>query len=197
MAESQRTLPKPRTDGPLSVEAAISRRRSVRRYGPESLTLEEIGQLLWSAQGITGERENRRAAPSAGARHPLVFYVCRSDGIWRYHPVGHVLTLHLEQDVREDLGEAAWRQHFIAEAPCIFAVSAIFERSTERYQERGRVRYVPMDVGHATENLTLQAVALGLGSVSVGAFDDDAVKRVLALPDREEPMYLIPVGHPG
>jgi SagB-type dehydrogenase family enzyme len=161
------------------------------------LTLDEIGQLLWSAQGITGHRENRRAAPSAGARHPLVFYVCRSDGVWRYHPQGHTLTLHLERDVREDLAESAWRQDFIAQAPSVFAVSAVFERSTERYQERGRVRYVPMDLGHAAENLTLQAIALGLVSVSVGAFDDDAVKRVLALPDQEEPMYLIPVGHPG
>jgi SagB-type dehydrogenase family enzyme len=184
-------------DGPVSVEAAIAQRRSVRHYGPESLTLEEIGQLLWSAQGITGDRANRRAAPSAGARHPLIFYVCRSDGMWRYYPQGHTLALHVEQDVREELGEAAWRQRFIGEAPCVFAVSAIFERSTERYQERGRVRYVPMDLGHAAENLTLQAVALGLVSVSVGAFDDDAVKRVLALPDQEEPMYLIPVGHPA
>jgi SagB-type dehydrogenase family enzyme len=197
MTESQRTLPKPRTDGPVSVEAAIAQRRSVRRYGPESLTLEEIGQLLWSAQGITGDRENRRAAPSAGARHPLVFYVCRSDGVWRYHPEVHSLTLHLERDVREALGEAAWRQRFIGEAPCVFTVTAIFERSTERYQERGRVRYVPMDLGHAAENLTLQAVAMGLVSVSVGAFDDDAVAQVMALPDQEEAMYLIPVGHPG
>jgi SagB-type dehydrogenase family enzyme len=196
MTESQRTLPQPRTDGPVSVEAAIAQRRSVRRYGPESLTLDEIGQLLWSAQGITGNRENRRAAPSSGGRHPLIFYVCRSDGIWRYHPQTHALTLHLEEDVREDLGEAAWRQEFVGEAPCVFAVSAIFARTTERYQERGRVRYVPMDLGHAAENLTLQAIALGLVSVSVGAFDDDAVKGVLALPDEEEPLYLIPVGHP-
>jgi SagB-type dehydrogenase family enzyme len=196
MTESQRTLPKPRTDGPVSVEVAIAQRRSVRSYGPERLTLDEIGQLLWSAQGITGNRENRRAAPSAGGRHPLIFYVCRRDGVWRYHPQSHTLTLQLERDVREDLGEAAWRQDFIGEAPCVFAVSAIFARSMERYQERGRVRYVPMDLGHAAENLTLQAIALGLVSVSVGAFDDDAVKGVLALPGEEEPLYLIPVGHP-
>jgi SagB-type dehydrogenase family enzyme len=196
MTESQRTLPKPRTDGPVSVEAAIARRRSVRRYGQESLTLDEIGQLLWAAQGITGERESRRAAPSAGGRHPLVFYVCRSDGIWRYRPQGHTLTLHLHQDVREALGEAAWRQGFIGQAPCVFAVSAIFERSTERYRDRGKVRYVPMDTGHAAENLALQAVALGLASVMVGAFDDGLVKEVLALPGQEEPLYLIPVGHP-
>jgi len=196
MDKEQRTLPKPRTDGPMSLETTIAQRRSVRRYGPVDLTLEEIGQLFWSAQGITGASSSRRAAPSAGGRHPLVFYVCRSDGIWRYYPQGHTMRQHLERDVREELGEAAWRQDFIGTAPCVFAVSAVYERTMERYDERGRTRYVPMDVGHATENLSLQAVALGLGSVSVGAFHDDAVRRVLALPEEEEPMYLIPVGHP-
>ncbi len=195
MDKEQRTLPQPRTEGPMSLEAAIAQRRSVRRYGPASLTLKEIGQLLWSAQGITGRRSNRRAAPSAGGRHPLVFYVCRDDGVWRYYPQGHIMRQHMERDVREELAEAAWRQDFIGEAPCVFAVSAIYERTMDRYDERGKRRYVPMDVGHATENLNLQAVALGLGSVSVGAFDDDAVKTVLALPDEEEPMYIIPVGH--
>lgn len=194
MDQPRRTLPEPRTEGPMSVEAAIAERRSVRRYGPANLTVEEIGQLLWSAQGITGKYSNRRAAPSAGGRHPLVFYVCLDDGIWRYYPQGHLLKQHLDRDVREELGQAAWRQDFIGEAPCVFAVSAVYERTMERYDERGRMRYVPMDAGHATENLSLQAVALGLGSVSVGAFDDDAVRQVLALPDDEEPMYLIPVG---
>lgn len=196
MDNPQRTLPEPRTEGPMSLEAAIAQRRSVRRYGPVNLTLEEIGQLLWSAQGITGKGPNRRAAPSAGGRHPLVLYVCRDDGIWRYQPERHALKQHLDRDVREALAEAAWRQEFIADAPCVFAMTAVFERTTERYEERGRTRYVPMDSGHSAENLSLQAVALGLGSVSVGAFSDVEVKRVLELPDEEEPMYLIPVGHP-
>jgi SagB-type dehydrogenase family enzyme len=78
----------------------------------------------------------------------------------------------------------------------VFAVSAIFERTIERYRERGRVRYVPMDAGHAAENLTLQAVALGLGSTAIGAFNDAAISQVLALPEEEEPLYLIVVGHP-
>ena len=196
MDNPQRTLPEPRTDGPMSLETAIAQRRSVRRYGPMNLSLQEIGQLLWSAQGITGNSPGRRAAPSAGGRHPVVFYVCRDDGMWRYYPRGHFLKQHLARDVREELAEAAWRQDFIGEAPCVFVVSAVFERTTERYEERGKLRYVPMDTGHATENLSLQAVALGLGSTSVGAFDDDAVKQVLVLPEEEEPMYLIPVGHP-
>jgi SagB-type dehydrogenase family enzyme len=196
MTKTRRTLPEPRTDGPVSVEAAIARRRSVRDYTPVELTLEEIGQLLWSGQGITGEQPDQRAAPSAGGRHPLVFYVCRHDGVWHYHPETHHLIRHLEKDVREDLAEAAWRQEFIGEAPCVFAISAIVARTTERYPERGRGRYIPMDVGHAAENMLLEAVALGLGSTPISAFDDEAITRALVLPAGEEPIYLITVGHP-
>ena len=195
MSKSRITLPAPHTDGTISLEAAIAQRRSTRSYSPENLSLEQIGQLLWAAQGVTGDRDALRAAPSAGGRHPLIFYVCRDDGVWRYHQREHALTRHLEQDVRRDLVKAAWDQKFIAQAPCVFAVSAIFERTTQRYGERGQLRYVPMDVGHAAQNLLLQAVALGLASVPVGAFDDDAVEKVLALPGEEEALYLLPVGH--
>ena len=191
------TLPQPSITGSVSVETAIAQRRSVRRYASKNLKLEQIGQLLWAAQGITGRREALRAAPSAGACHPLVFYACRDDGIWRYHPEDHSLTCHLEQDVREKLARASWNQKFIAEAPCVFAISATPERTTGRYGERGERRYIPMDVGHAAENLLLQAVAMGLVTVPVGAFDDAAVDEALALPGTEVPMYLIPVGYPG
>ncbi|HEY77104.1 MAG TPA: SagB/ThcOx family dehydrogenase [Thermoflexia bacterium] len=190
------TLPAPRLDGPMSLEAAIAARRSVRAYRPDDLSLEEIGQLLWAAQGITGDRPFKRAAPSAGGRCPLEFYACRADGVWHYRPEGHRLELHLEGDVRPALVEAAWGQKFLAQAPVVFAVSGVFARTTSRYGDRGRIRYVPMDVGHAAQNLLLQAVALGLASVPVGAFDDAAVARVLRLPGDQEPLYLLPVGRP-
>jgi SagB-type dehydrogenase family enzyme len=116
--------------------------------------------------------------------------------MWRYHPEDHSLTRHLEQDVREELMRASWRQKFIAQVPCVFAISAIIERTTGHYGARGEKRYIPMDIGHAAENLLLQAVALELAGVPVGAFDDNAVSKVLALPEPEVAMYLIPVGHP-
>ena len=196
MPESHIPLPAPHTSGPVSLEVAIAQRRSVRRYATEDLSLEQIGQLLWAAQGITGGRATLRAAPSAGACHPLKFYVCRAGGVWHYEPRHHRLTRHLEQDIRGPLAVTAWGQQFIAEAPCVFAVSAIFERTTRRCGKRGRLRYVPMDVGHAAHNLLLQAVALELVSVPVGAFDDAAVRQVLALPGQEEPLYILPVGRP-
>lgn len=189
-------LPPPRTDGPMSLEAAIAARRSVRAFSSQDLSPEEVGQLLWALQGITGPRDYFRAAPTAGACCPLEVYVCRADGVWRYRPQGHRLERHLAEDVRARLAAAAWNQKFIAQAPVVFAISAVFSRTTRRYGERGRIRYVPMDAGHAAQNLLLQAVALGLGSVPVGAFDDAAVAQVLALPPEEEPLYLLPVGHP-
>ncbi len=190
-------LPTPRTTGSVPLEAAIAGRRSVRRFAPDALSPEQIGQLLWAAQGITGGHPTYRAAPSAGACHPLIFYACTADGVWRYHPEEHALARHLAQDVRAALAEAALNQRFVAEAGCTFVVSAIFERTTRRYGERGRNRYVPMDVGHAAQNLLLEAVALGLAGVPVGAFDDAAVSRVLELPRQEEPLYILPVGHPA
>lgn len=189
-------LPSPRLDGSVSLEAAIAARRSVRSYEPEELTLEQVGQLLWAAQGITGPRAHQRAAPSAGGRCPLEVYVCRADGVWHYRPEEHALVRHLEADVRRALVDAAWGQRFLGEAPVVFVFSAVFARTVARYGERGRVRYVPMDAGHAAQNLLLEAVALGLGSVPVGAFDDEAVARVLRLPSDQEPLYLLPVGRP-
>ena len=198
MEDSQReiTLPPPRLKGEMSLEEAIAARRSVRSYADTPLSLEEIGQLLWAAQGITGKRDIKRAAPSAGGRCPLEFYVCWAEGVWHYRPQGHRLVLHLAEDVRGPLAQAAWEQRFVAQAPVVFAVAGVFERTTSRYGERGRIRYVPMDVGHAAQNLLLEAVALGLASVPVGAFDDAAVARVLQLPAEQEPLYLLPVGHP-
>ena len=197
MSEQHITLPKPQITGPVSLEAAIAQRRSVRRYAPHDLELEQIGQLLWAAQGITGRQDKHRAAPSAGACHPLVWYACRDDGIWRYHPENHSLARHTEEDARKALVDVAWRQQFIAQAPCVFAISVIMERTTGRYGERGETRYAPMDVGHSAQNVLLQAVALGLVAVPIGAFDDAAVAKILALPEQEQPIYLIPVGFPG
>jgi len=187
-------LPRPRTQGPMSLEEALANRRSIRKYAIGELTPEQISQLLWSAQGITGGTPSKRTAPSAGARHPLELYLCRDDGVWRYKIERHTLVQHIGEDVRDKLGEAAWKQTFISNAPCVFAITANYTRSTERYGERGRVRYVPMDAGHAVQNMLLQAVAMGLGAVCVAAFDDFKIKQILQVSAIEDVLYLIPVG---
>jgi SagB-type dehydrogenase family enzyme len=196
------TLPPPRLDGETSVEAALARRRSVRRYAAGALELAEVAQLLWAAQGVTEPGAGSRAAPSAGARFPLELYVVARDvaglsaGVHRYRPDGHRLDAVVDGHVEEELCAAALSQPAIRTAPATLVFTSVLSRVTGRYGERAQ-RYVLVDLGHAAENVYLQAAAVGLATVAVGAFDDAAVKRVLQLGGGEEPLYLMPVGRPA
>ena len=192
-------LPAPRREGPLSVEGALASRRSVRSYRAESLTLEELAQLLWAAQGITAEWGGR-TAPSAGATYPLeVFAVVGRvegvrPGVYQYRPEGHSLVRRRDGDLRAELARAALGQAWVREAPLVLVIAAQYERTTRRYGDRG-IRYVHIEVGHVGQNIYLQAEALGLGTVAVGAFSDEEVKKVLGI--EEEPLMIMPVGRPA
>jgi len=198
-------LPPPSTSGSdeesLSVEEAIAERRSVREFADRPLSLDKLSQLLWSAQGVTDPDAGYRAAPSAGALYPLTVYAAahRVDGldpgVYRYLPERNALELRAEGSVRARLFEGALSQPAVEQAPATLAFAADFGRTAAKYGERGR-RYVYMEVGHAAENVYLQAAALGLGTVAIGAFEDEAVKSTLRLRDDEEPLYLMPVGEP-
>ena len=186
-------LPEPALKGEVSLEEAIQKRRSVRSFSGKALTTPEISQLLWATQGIT-DRRGFRAAPSAGALYPLEIYLVSRNGLFQYIPEGHKLKLAKAADLRQKLARASWGQGFIAEAPVNIVICAVYERVTGRYGERG-ARYVDIEVGHAAENLHLQAVALGLSSVPIGAFNDNAVAAILDLPAGTKPVYIIPVGY--
>ncbi|MGC8875330.1 MAG: SagB/ThcOx family dehydrogenase, partial [Chloroflexia bacterium] len=155
----------------------------------------EIAQLLWAAQGITDPR-GFRTAPSAGALYPLELYLALPEGWYHYRPEGHLLELLGEEDLRPLLWEAGLRQGALREAPAIFVVVAVPARTEAKYGARA-LRYVQLEAGHAAQNLLLQATALGLGAVPIGAFDDAAVRRALRLPPDTLPLYLIPVGEPS
>jgi len=191
-------LPAPRLDGGVVLERALAERRSVREYARGVLTLPQVAQLLWAAQGVT-HRNGARTAPSAGALYPLELYLVAGEvrdlapGVYRYVPGKHQLVPIAAGDVRRGLCAAALAQECVAEGAVVFVFTAVERRTTRKYGPRG-VRYVHIEVGHAAQNLALQATALGLGSVTVGAFDDVAVARLLHLPKGEAPLYLVPVG---
>jgi len=192
-------LPAPRTDGDTSVEKALARRRSVREYRDAPLSLAEVSQLLWAAQGITEPRESRRTAPSAGATYPLELYLVSGNvaglpkGVYKYRPLDHELTRIREGDARRELAAAALGQSCVEQGAVALVFSAVYERTTRRYGERG-VRYVHMEVGHAAQNVYMQAVSLGMGTVVVGAFDDERIRRIVGIPVGEHPLYIMPVG---
>lgn len=187
------TLPEPNKSGSMSLEQAIAVRRSRRHILPKSLTLEQIGQLVWAAQG-QDKGGKYRTTPSAGATYPLELFVITDKGMFRYLPDKHSLEKLTDRDLRAPLTSAAWEQEFILAAPLTLVFAAQFNKTTGRYGKRG-IRYVYMEAGHAAQNVHLQAEALGLGSVAVGAFDDAAVSAVLLLPDKFEPLYMVVVGY--
>ena len=183
-------FPKPDIEGTMPLEKAIAQRRSCRNYLDEQLTPAEIGQLCWAAQGQVGRF---RTVPSAGATYPLEVFVVSMDGLFHYLPDGHCLEELTAEDIRGKIAAAAWGQEFIRQAGATFVIAAEFERTTERYGQRG-VRYVYMEAGHAAQNMHLEAEAMELGSVAVGAFNDGAVSKVLKLPGSLEPLYMVVVG---
>jgi len=191
-------LPGPKFDGPVPLEKALAQRRSVRSYQPIPLSLEEIGQLLWAAQGISSSR-GYRTAPSAGATYPLEMYISAvnvedlAPGVYRYRPREHDLVSIADGGRRDELTRAALRQGAIQDAPAVFIVTAKYARTTGRYGEGG-FRYVHMEAGHAAQNLCLQAVARGMGAVVIGAFRDREIRAALGLRSDETPLYVIPVG---
>ncbi len=191
-------LPEPVQDSDTSIEEAMRKRRSTRSYKERPLILAEISQLLWAAQGITSQR-GLRTAPSAGALYPLEMYVVAGnvndlpDGVYKYGPHKHELTGLAGGDKRNELCKAALGQTSVKDAAAVIVMSAVYERTTVKYGDRG-IQYVHMESGHAAQNVLLQAVSLNLGAVIIGAFHDDAVKKVLKMPEREQPLYIMPLG---
>ena len=190
-------LPTPRSKSAISVEQALAARHSVRAFRRQPLTLADVSQLLWAAQGITHERF--RTAPSAGALYPLNVYLVVGEvealapGAYRYVPEKHGVTKLIDGDMRQLLTNAALWQEWAGQGAVALVFSAVYERTTGKYGERG-IRYAHMEVGHAAQNVYLQAEALGLGTVMIGAFMDEPLKKLLHMVDEEQPLAIMPVG---
>jgi SagB-type dehydrogenase family enzyme len=192
------SLPEPSYESNFSIEEALLKRRSTREYSGEPLTLDEISQILWAAQGITHEKR-LRTAPSAGALYPLELYVVVGDvegietGIYRYIPNENILLKIVDGDKRSNITDAALGQEWVENAAINIVITAIYERTTVKYGDRG-IRYTHIEVGHTAQNICLQATALNLGVVTVGAFHDDKIIHILNLSQDEKPVYIIPIG---
>jgi SagB-type dehydrogenase family enzyme len=189
-------LPPPDTVGSVTVEQALWRRRSVRAFTGEPLSLKQVGQLLWAAQGLNRGRVGR-TAPSAGATYPMELYLVAGrvtglgPGVYHYRFDGHSLALKKRGDQRAGLAEAALGQSSIATASAVLVLAADFGRTARVYGQRA-ARYVYMEAGHVGENVYLQSEALELGTVMIGAFQDDRVRKLLGI--SQAPLYITPVG---
>lgn len=196
-------LPSPQTEGKVSVEKAIANRRSIRDFQDRSLGLQQISQLLWAGQGITGQSGEKRAAPSAGATYPMDLFLVVgtnsvekiNEGVYHYQPSAHQLKRIKASDIRKKLTSAALNQQWVNQAPVSVIVAADYERTTQKYRHHGK-RYVHMEAGHIAENIYLQCESLKLGTVVVGAFDAQKVQSLMGIEKKRKPLYILPVGYP-
>ena len=194
-------LPAPAHQGKMSVEEALKKRRTVRQFANRGLSLAQVSQLLWGMGGISDSR-GLRTAPSAGATYPLEYYLVVGErgvaglaaGLYHYRPDSHSLELTQKGDLRAPVARASLNQTWMAEAPVTVVIAAEYRRCTARYGDRGS-KYTHMEVGHAGQNLFLQAQSLGLAAGIVGAFQDRALKELLHLPQQHEPLLIMPVGY--
>lgn len=191
-------LPKPRTESKLSVEAALKKRRTVRSFLRMPLSLAEVSQLLWAAQGVT-DREGNRTAPSPGQTHAIEVYLAAGDvtdlpaGIYRYRPRKHELERLGDRDVRKEIASVTCGQEWVGGAAAIIILAAVPERTRDLFGERG-LRFICMEAGHVSENIFLQALAMRLGNAFVGRFEESRVRSITGIPPEEEPLALVPVG---
>jgi SagB-type dehydrogenase family enzyme len=186
----RKVLPPPHKSGGPALASVLATRRSTRGFGHRDLDDTELGQLLWAAQGVS---DGHRTAPSAGALYPITVRVADAHGVWRYVPADHVLVRESANDRRNELAAASHGQDSVRAAPTILVVTANIAITAHKYGARAE-RFATLEAGHIAENALLEATALGLGAVPVGAFDDDSVRRALELPATETPLYLLPVG---
>lgn len=189
-------LPSPFFSSRTSIEEALKNRRSIRAYNNLPLTLQEVAQLLWATQGITGNN-GYRTTPSAGALYPLEIYLVAGNieklslGVYHYVPANHSLEKIKNGDLRIMLAKAAIGQASVKLAAADIVITAVFSRTIQKYGDMGK-RFVLMEAGHAAQNIYLQSVSLNLGTVSIGAFNGNDVKDVLDI--KEEPLYIMPIG---
>ncbi len=188
-----KTLPAPQTKGSMSLEEAISKRRSVRNFKKGTVSDKDLSQLLFAASGISCKKQKHRTAPSAGATFPMELYVADANGVFKYLVENHQLEKLADKDIREQLSASALGQSCVAQAAVNIIIVGMYERTTQRYGERG-IQYVHTEAGHIAQNIHLQAVALGYGSVPVGAFSEEKIGSLLNLSSKEKVLYIIPVG---
>jgi len=189
-------LTDPNLKGTVSLEEALAKRRSIRQFNSEPVKRSQISQLAWAGQGITEPQRGLRTAPSAGAIYPIELLFATQDGLFVYRPSDHSLLQNGDQDIRNMLAGATSMAESVAGAGCDIIVAGAVRKLTSQYKEKART-FLHMEAGHIAQNIQLQAVCLGLGSVTVGGFDSKEVRKVCKLSRYLEPLYIICVGHPA
>lgn len=193
-------LPEPDKAGGKTLREVMATRRSVRHFTEEAVSLQELSQLLWAAQGVTNER-GWRTVPSAGAKRPIELYIVADrveglePGLYHYRPDEHRLGLVRSLATSVELQATCRNQASVGRAAMNVVVVGVVWRVEEKYGPERSERYVVVEGGAVLEHLSLEAHALGLGSVIIGGFSDDEVQGYVNTDAM--PIGVLPIGRPA
>ena len=189
-------LTKPLTKSAISLEEAFWKRHSVRAFTDKVPSWEQVGQLLWAAQGINRPESKQRTVPSAGATYPLELYVILPTGMYRYLPDEHAVVKTFSGDTKKLLREAGFGEKPFFASPCVFFFCARFERVSGKFGPEETPRYVYLEAGHAAQNLLLQLIPLEMVGVPIGAVVKPEAQKTLGIPPDQKTVYILAVGFP-
>lgn len=195
-------LPEPETKGGPPIWDCLRKRRSVRDYKTQTVSLKELSQILWGSYGVTAKEWGYylKTAPSAGALYPIEIYVASFNveglkkGIYHFNPKDMTLIGVFEGDFSGEITSACLGQDFILDSAFTLVLTAIPSRTMGRYRERG-VRYILMDLGCIIQNIYLSLTAMNMGGCIIGAFSDSAMNKIMNLnPEKELVLALFSAG---
>lgn len=191
-------LPHPAYVGEATLEECLKVRRSMKEFGAGAVTLDQVSQLLFAAQGITDPR-GFRTAPSAKASYPLELTVIANrvegltPGAYLYDSFEHQLKRTRNGELNIELAADCHNQEWVLNAPVLVVVTTyvtmMLGMTAEQSLEVGL-----LEAGHATQNLLLQACALSMNTAVVGEFKADAIGRLLQLKQTQRLIYVICAG---
>jgi len=185
-------LPAPKKKGKVSLEEALSLRRSSKEgFSSKELKEEEIGQILWAARGVN-RPEGKLTSPSAAGRYAVSVYVATREGTFLYIPETHSLSLVDKKDIRKDVGT----QEHVKTAPVILMFVADFSKLPEGFPNERKLSLTSAEAGTIGENVYLQCAALKLGACFVASVDKEFLKTALNFGEEIEPLFIMPIGHP-
>ncbi len=197
-------LPNVLQEATIGFSEVLRRRKSIRAFSNQPLSMGDLGFLLWASTGIQRLEQGYefRTAPSAGALYPIETYIVANNvedvekGVYHYNIKNHLLEKIKTGSFGDDLAHAALDQKMCATASVVFIWTAVFRRSKWKYSQRA-YRYIYLDAGHIAENLALAAASITCGSCQVGAFFDDEINSIVGIDGTEESaICLSVVGHP-
>ena len=197
-------LPPPEITGGMAINQAIHARRSIRNYREAPISLRDLGQLLWSAQGITDTKTGHRAAPSAVATYPLKLYAVVKEGgvtglpagVYLYAPKDHGLTIVKKGNFYPDVVASMHFYNSWVEKSAVVFIFTGASTLIEKMSKDSGMLFTDLEAGMAAENLLLESVSLGLGGCTIGGFKSEKAAALIGIDKNVRLLLIVSVGRP-